>query len=48
MALEWRSWDVTPALEAPYLVLMGWGLEGDGGAVLTWGTAVCAREHTRS
>lgn len=44
MALEWPSWDMKPALGAPYLMLMGWGLESDGeGSVLTLGTAVCAR-----
>ena len=26
-ALEWPSWDVKPALGAPYLMLTGWGLE---------------------
>ena len=48
-ALEWPSWDMKPALGAPYLMLMGWGLESDGkGSVLTLGTAVCARGHALS
>ena len=48
-ALEWPSWDMKPALGAPYLMLTGWGLESDGeGPVLTLGAAVCARGHALS